>query len=181
MLKRLLRLNLSQTTGEPAGGWPAAWPRLGAWGCRLLRLALGAVFIYAGTLKLLQPQAFAHSLAQFELLPDLLLPAVALGLPALELLAGIGLVFDLRGSLAAIALLLLLFLGVLGYAVLLDLEIDCGCFSLEEIGARNSVKAAFARDLLMLAATLLLFWRRRAKACSLSKINLKSPEKGEMP
>jgi hypothetical protein len=56
---------------------------------------------------------------------------------------------------------LLVFLAVLGYAILLDLDIDCGCFLLEEIGARHSVKAAFWRDVIMVAATLVLFWAPR--------------------
>ena len=137
------------------------WDRFYPWAYHVLRVALGGIFIYAGVVKLFQAQAFARSLSQFDLLPDTLVPMVALGLPALELLAGIGLVLQVRGSLAVISSLLLIFLAVLGYAILLDLDIDCGCFLLEEIGARNSVKAAFWRDLVMVAATLFLFWARR--------------------
>jgi uncharacterized membrane protein YphA (DoxX/SURF4 family) len=140
-------------------GWDSLYP----WAYHLLRIGLGCIFIYAGVLKLLHPHIFAHSLAQYDLLPDPLVPVVALGLPALELLAGLGLVLEVRGSLPVISLLLLIFLAILGYAVLLDLDIDCGCFSLEELGARTSVKTAFWRDLLMVAATLLLFWGRRAR------------------
>lgn len=146
--------------GHDPGEGPARrprWDRLYPWAYQVLRAGLGGIFIYAGVAKLFQVQAFAHSLAQFDLLPDALVPIVALGLPALELLAGLGLVLQVRGSLAVIASLLLIFLAVLGYAILLDLDIDCGCFLLEEIGARHSVKAAFWRDLVMVAATFFLF------------------------
>jgi len=150
--------------GHDPGECPARrslWDRLYPWAYHVLRVGLGGIFIYAGVVKLFQAQAFAHSLAQFDLLPDALVPMVALGLPALELLAGLGLVLQVRGSLAVISSLLLIFLAVLGYAILLDLDIDCGCFLLEEIGARNSVKAAFWRDLVMVAATFFLFWAPR--------------------
>jgi uncharacterized membrane protein YphA (DoxX/SURF4 family) len=129
-----------------------------------LRVGLGCLFVYAGFIKLLDPKAFAHSVAQFDLLPEPLLPLVALGLPALELVAGLGLIFEVRGSLTTIAVLLAVFLLVLGYAILMEMDIDCGCFTVDELNARTSVKRAFLRDLFLAGALLFLFWRRRAQA-----------------
>lgn len=129
----------------------------------LLRLGLAGIFIYAGLVKLLNPKAFAHALAQFELIPDGLLPLVAVGLPAVELLAGLGLVFDLRLSLIIIQALLITFILILGYAIFKDLDIDCGCFTLDELTERTTVKAAFYRDLVMIAAIFFLFWCRRVR------------------
>jgi uncharacterized membrane protein YphA (DoxX/SURF4 family) len=130
----------------------------------LLRLSLALIFIYAGLVKLMNPKAFAHALAQFELIPDSLLPIVALGLPGVELLAGLGLAFDLRFCMTAILVMLTGFLLILGYAILQDLDIDCGCFTLDELTERTSVKMAFFRDLLMLATMGFLFWWRRSRA-----------------
>jgi uncharacterized membrane protein YphA (DoxX/SURF4 family) len=130
---------------------------------QLVRVVLGGVFVYAGVIKLMDPRGFARAIAQFGLLPEPLLPLVAVGLPALELLAGAGLVFEVRGSLSAIAALLGVFLLVLGYAILNDLDVDCGCFTVDELNARTSVKYAFLRDLIMVAAVLFL-WRRRSRA-----------------
>lgn len=127
----------------------------------LLRLALGCLFVYAGLIKLLDPRAFAHAIAQFDLAPDQLLPVLAVGLPVLELLAGAGLILARRGSLTAIAILLGLFLLALSYAVLMEMDIDCGCFTVEEVNARTSVKTALVRDLFMAAALGFLFWWRR--------------------
>ena len=127
----------------------------------LLRLALGCLFVYAGLIKLLDPRAFAHAIAQFDLAPDQVLPLLAVGLPTLELLAGAGLIFAVRGSLGVITALLGLFLLALGYAVLMEMDIDCGCFTVEEVNARTSVKTALVRDLFMAAALGFLFWRRR--------------------
>jgi uncharacterized membrane protein YphA (DoxX/SURF4 family) len=127
----------------------------------LLRLALGCLFVYAGLIKLADPRAFAHAIAQFDLAPEQLLPLLAVGLPALELLAGVGLIFERRGSLTATASLLGLFLLALSYAVWMEMDIDCGCFTVEEINARTGVKTALLRDLFLAAALGFLFWWRR--------------------
>jgi uncharacterized membrane protein YphA (DoxX/SURF4 family) len=134
------------------------------WLYHVLRLALAGIFIYAGFIKLLDPRAFAHVIAQYDLIPEGLLPLVAVGLPALELLAGVGLCFELRGSLTIMAILLLIFLVVLGYAVWNQLDIDCGCFTIDELDAQNLVKIAFWRDLIMIGAVLFLYWQRRSRA-----------------
>ncbi len=133
------------------------------WAClyHLLRLALGGLFVYAGLIKLADPRAFAHAIAQFDLAPDRLLPLLAVGLPALELLAGVGLIFERPGSLTAIAILLGLFILALSYAVWMEMDIDCGCFTVEEINARTGVKTALVRDLFLAAGLGFLFWWRR--------------------
>jgi hypothetical protein len=87
-----------------------------------------------------------------------------IGLPALEVLAGLGLILEIRGSLTIIAILLLVFLVILGYAVWQNLDIDCGCFTADELDAQHSVTTAFWRDLMMIGATLFLYWRRRSRA-----------------
>jgi uncharacterized membrane protein YphA (DoxX/SURF4 family) len=133
------------------------------WLYHCLRLSLAGIFIYAGLIKLLDPRAFAHAIAQYDLVPEGLLPLVAVGLPALELLAGVGLIFEVRGSLTIIAVLLLIFLVILGYAVWHNLDIDCGCFTADELDDQRSVRTAFWRDLIMMGATFFLYRRRRSR------------------
>jgi len=160
------------TKGKPlAGNSHRSRPRPGlvgpaglTWLYHFLRLGLACIFIYAGFIKLLDPRAFAHAIAQYDLIPEILLPLVAVGLPALEVLAGAGLIFEVRGSLSLITLFLLIFLVVLGYAVWLNLDIDCGCFASDELDAQHRVITAFWRDLIMVGATLFLYWRRRSRA-----------------
>lgn len=162
-------MNRTQTSksraaaGVKASEWRRVLPYIFTALYHLLRLSLAFIFIYAGLVKLMNPQAFAHALAQFELIPDGLLPIVALGLPGVELLAGLGLAFDLRFCMTAILVMLTGFLLILGYAILKDLDIDCGCFTLDELTERTSVKMAFFRDLLMVAAICFLFWWRRSR------------------
>jgi uncharacterized membrane protein YphA (DoxX/SURF4 family) len=134
------------------------------WIYHFLRLALACVFIYAGLIKLLDPRAFAHAIAQYDLVPEGLLAPVAIMLPALELLAGLGLILEVRGSLTTIVGLLLLFLVLLGYAIRANLDIDCGCFTPAELDAQHSLQTAFWRDLIMIGATLFLYRRRRSRA-----------------
>ena len=147
--------------------WPHShrgWEAHLTWLYHGLRLGLACVFIYAGLIKLLDPRAFAHAIAQYDLLPEGLLPLVAVGLPALELLAGLGLIFEVRGSLILMAILLLMFLVILGYAVWQNLDIDCGCFTAEDLAGQEGLKMAFRRDLIMIGVTLFLYWRRRSRA-----------------
>lgn len=127
----------------------------------VLRWVLGAIFIYAGFIKLLDPKAFAKVIAQYDIVPQILLPPVAVGLPALELLAGMGLILMIRGSLSVIFSLLLLFVLVLGYGLLNNLNVDCGCFSEEEIKGFSSLRIAFYRDLIMMAAASYIYAYRK--------------------
>ncbi len=126
----------------------------------LLRFVIGMVFMYAGFIKLMDPKSFAKVISQYDLIPELLLAPVAIGLPSLEFLAGLGLIFNIRGSLSVIFSMLILFVFVLWYGILNDLSIDCGCFSPEEIADYNSLKRAFYRDLLMIGGALVIFLQR---------------------
>jgi len=130
------------------------------WFNLLLRFVIGGVFVYAGFIKLMDPQSFAKVISRYDLIPEVLLAPVAVGLPLLELLAGLGLLFNIRGSLSVIFGILVLFVFVLWYGILNDLSIDCGCFSPEEIADYKSLKRALYRDLLMIGGALFIFLQR---------------------
>jgi len=133
---------------------------------RVVRIALGLVFVWAGAVKLVDPRAFARVLSGYQMIPESLLAPIAIGLPLVEFLVGTGLVFNVRGSLSVVFGLLVMFLAVLGFAMYNNLDVDCGCFSPEEIDVHNSLRTAFFRDVgLMAGAVYLFFWRRsRARA-----------------
>jgi uncharacterized membrane protein YphA (DoxX/SURF4 family) len=130
------------------------------WTYRVIRFILGSIFLYAGFIKLIDSKAFAQVISQYGIVPDVLLAPFAIGLPALEFLAGLGLILNMRGSLTVIFSLLVVFVGVLGYGILNDLNVDCGCFSDAEITSQNNLKLAFYRDLFMIAGVFLLFLSR---------------------
>ena len=92
----------------------------------------------------------------------LLLP-LAVVLSALEIIAGTGLLVDIRGSLALVTGLLLLFVAVLGYGIRMGLDVDCGCFGPDEpeADAFYGLRSALYRDLIVLLAAAFLYgWRR---------------------
>jgi uncharacterized membrane protein YphA (DoxX/SURF4 family) len=131
-----------------------------------VRVVLGVVFIYAGSVKLLDPGAFAKAVSQYGIVPEFLLAPFAVVLPALELIAGIGLVINIRGSLAVILGLLAIFSLILGYGIFSGMDINCGCFSPEEISARNSLKNALLRDLLMILSAFYLYVYQHIKGAT---------------
>ena len=137
--------------------------RLSSWIYRIVRWGLGGIFIYSGATKLLAPQIFAVLIDAYGIVPEDLLMPVAVILPTLEVLAGVGLLFDIRGSLAVIAGLLMLFFAILGYGIRMGLDVDCGCFGPEEPEAKafHGLRLALYRDMAMLAAVIFLYgWRR---------------------
>jgi len=125
-----------------------------------IRIGLGMVFVYAGITKLMDPKAFARIISQYDLLPEFFLPVAAIGLPLLELLAGIGVILSIRGSLSLVFTLLIFFIAILWYGILKDLNVDCGCFSGEELKGQASLWEAFYRDLVMTGAAIFLFFLR---------------------
>ena len=126
-----------------------------------VRWVLAGIFIYSGSVKLMDPPRFAEIIAGFGLLPDALIYPFAMLLPVIELVAGIGLVFTLRGSLPAIAVMLVMFIAVLLYGIHLGLDIDCGCFGPEDPEqAYKGLKTALVRDAVMMAAVLFIYWSR---------------------
>lgn len=120
------------------------------WPYRIVRMALAALFIYAGVIKLFDPKAFAATISAYELLPEALLPPLAVGLPLIETVAGLALVLDRPWGLHLITALLALFIFVLGYGILGDLNVDCGCFGVEELDKRAGLREAFYRDLILI-------------------------------
>jgi len=123
----------------------------------VIRFVLGSIFVYAGFIKLIDPKTFAKAISQYDLVPESMLIPVAIGLPAIELLAGLGLIFAIRGSLSIIFGLLITFVIVLWYGILNNLSIDCGCFSPEELKSYTSLWHAFYQDLVMITAVIYLY------------------------
>ena len=134
------------------------------WPYRGVRTILAIVFLWSGVVKILDPDSFAIILEAFNLLPNAWIMPVAVGLPALEILAAIGLLFDFRGSLLVVTGLLILFLAILSYGIWLGLDIDCGCFGPgdPEGEAYKGLRPALYRDILLLAGVAYLYvWRVR--------------------
>ena len=132
----------------------------------VLRIALGAIFVYAAWTKLfhvqLRPfsieltpwQLFAMEVNGYELLPLKATELVARTLPWFELAVGLLLMagFWLRSASAATALLLAGFFALMVRAYAKGMEIPCGCFGPNDIISWKTL----LRDGSLLAAAMAL-------------------------
>jgi uncharacterized membrane protein YphA (DoxX/SURF4 family) len=100
------------------------------WVVLVLRIVLGAIFLFAGAAKVGHADVFAAQIAGFRLLPQPLVAPLAVALPYLEILLGGYLVVGLFTRTAAwfaVALLAVFDLAVAS-AVVRGMTVSCGCF-----------------------------------------------------
>lgn len=105
------------------------------------RLVLGGIFLYASLDKIAHPDQFAATVANYRLLPGILVNLFAICLPWVEFVCGLLLMAGLfsSGSLALILGMLSLFIVAVGINMARGLDISCGCFDTVEgrvIGVR---------------------------------------------
>ncbi|MCF8054036.1 MAG: DoxX family membrane protein [Deltaproteobacteria bacterium] len=120
-------------------------------GVLFIRIFLGIVFIYAGAIKINDPQAFANIIGGYAIVPFWLLNIVAIVLPCVEVLLGIilPLPFWRRGSAILATLLFAVFLAAITTSVARGIDIDCGCFS-TEVGSNPVTWLTICRDIIFL-------------------------------
>lgn len=97
----------------------------------VLRVVLGAIFIYAAWLKLKDPWAlFAMNIDSYQVLPLWAVRLVARTLPWFEMTLGVLLIVGKfrRTSTTIVALLLTVFFALIIRAYAKGMEINCGCF-----------------------------------------------------
>lgn len=128
------------------------------WLSLLLRLVLGAVFLYAGVVKSQDPAGFAHAIYNYRILPGWAINPLAILLPWVEMVTGAALVVGLwvpGASLLASGLL-----GLFALALCMNLarglEIDCGCFSTASTGSSSTIWY-FLRDIMLMAMAIQVF------------------------
>ena len=132
----------------------------------MIRIVLAIVFLSSGLSKLIDPTSFSVIIEAYGLIQESWVMPVAIALPLLEVVGSLGLLLDIRGSLATISGMLVLFLVILGYGVWMGLDIDCGCFGPEdpEAEAFHSLRPAIYRDVVMMIAIAYLYYWRYCKS-----------------
>jgi putative oxidoreductase len=124
-----------------------------------LRLSVGGVFVYAGGIKVYDPQAFADSIATFRVVPAGLVNVAALTLPPFELLIGGTLLLGWQkraGALGVIGMTVAFSFALL-YARANRFEVMCGCFG-GSVAASTTIWNALGRDFVLLLSAIALFW-----------------------
>ena len=127
---------------------------------RALAVLAGAVFVYAGVLKVSDPLEFANDVSNYHLLPWTIGVRLAFYLPWLEILAGVALIFHrlFSGALAITGALMLAFIAATIWAKVQGINVACGCF-----GAASS-SLTFTSHLVLngaILAVLVILWFTR--------------------
>jgi putative oxidoreductase len=124
----------------------------------LVRIALSALFIFAGVTKAYDPGAFAIEIQRYNLVPWMPAALTSVYLPWLEIILGVLLIiqkFELA-TLLLIGGLLLVFTCALASATLRGLGIDCGCFG--KAFAATGTIFPLVRNVVLLGLTVFLWF-----------------------
>jgi putative oxidoreductase len=156
---------------------------------RILDLALGAIFIFAGIAKILDldqliadlqhlrfasaladvrnlslanPAEFASGIDNYKILPWPVSVGLAFYLPWLEILCALGLIFRFlyRGALSILTVLIVVFTLATIAAKIRGLDITCGCFG--HASQHWSFPAHLVINLAILVALLALWFSNRS-------------------
>lgn len=125
----------------------------------VLRTLVGLVFLLASFDKLQHPGEFAEIINNYKILPELLINPVAVILPWLEFLCGLGLIFNVmaRGASLIVCVLMAVFLSALGFNYFRGLDVACGCFTTDPTAQAGSIWYLL-RDGSIGLACLAVFW-----------------------
>ena len=95
----------------------------------VIRILLGLIFIYASYDKILDPGKFARDISNYHVVPFGLENSIAIILPWLELIIGLGIIFGvyINANTFISGGLLALFIVLIAQAILRGFNIDCGC------------------------------------------------------
>ena len=130
---------------------------------RTVALLIGALFVYAGAVKIVDPVAFARDIDNYKMLPWTAAAGVGVYLPWLEILCGLGLITRVlyRGSVLIVTGLMSFFIVATIIARARGLDISCGCFG--HASKYLNFSWHLALDFLLLGG-LLLLWKRPSPA-----------------
>ena len=137
------------------------------WLTLLSRLLLGGAFIYASYYKIIEPASFAKSIWYYHLVPGSLIHLMALILPWLELLVGIGLIVGVayRGSVAWVNIMLVLFIIALATTIVRGLDIECGCFKAAESATGSAWRSLLFDVALLFFSVQLIYSKSKRWMC----------------
>ena len=131
------------------------------------RLVTGAVWIWAGLLKLPHPEESVQAVRAYQLLPGDVAITVGHLLPVLEVVVGACLVLGLltRGAAVVSGLLFVAFIIGIISVWARDISIDCGCFGGGgfDPDAQSKYPWEIARDVGLLALSAYLAWQGRTR------------------
>jgi len=129
------------------------------------RVYLGGVFILAAWGKILDPYAFAVSIASYQMLPTELINIMAIFLPPLELVTGVLLILGVGTRMQVILIngMMVMFIVAISAALYRNLDMgSCGCFASEEAAEEMSMATVW-RDVWWLLIGMFIFFVNRRR------------------
>jgi putative oxidoreductase len=111
----------------------------------IFRIILGTLFLLASTSKAVEPAIFAEEIANYKILPELLVNIMAITFPWIELICAVFIITGVRLKSATFILGLLLIVFSIGVFIAMakGLNINCGCHTqvmAEEIGMTKLIE-----------------------------------------
>lgn len=132
------------------------------WVGTVIRLALGAIWLWAGTAKLADPRGFVQAVRAYDVTPEWLSKAIGYGMPVLEVCLAALLIAGVITRIAAVvsAALFTVFLVGIIQAAVRGLKLECGCFG---GGGATEGSTTYTLDIfrdvgLLLLAVFLIIW-----------------------
>jgi uncharacterized membrane protein YphA (DoxX/SURF4 family) len=124
-----------------------------------VRTLVGALFVFAGAVKVGHFDDLAAAIAGFRILPEAVIAPLAVLLPFFEIGVGIYLILGLftRGAAIVAAIQLALYAAAIASAVIRHIPANCGCF-----GPQDRAPADWPHvlaDLALAAICALIAWR----------------------
>jgi len=130
----------------------------------IFRWVLALIFIYAAAGKILHPAGFVNNIDNYRLLPYIAISVMAVILPWIEVMCGLLLICGkwLWGASLILIVLNAVFIFAISSALARGLDIDCGCFTLLEAGAKVGL-LRIVEDIVLLSMSLWIFVRAGVK------------------
>jgi len=132
----------------------------GDWFQLVLRIIIAGVFLYAAVPKILNPQEFYLNILGYNFIQGTPAKLVAIWLPWAELIAAIGIVFNvwMRANLRLIQVMLSGFIILLVLTLIRGIDADCGCFG--SAGGQVTWWHVFGDFVLLFITTFLITWTK---------------------
>jgi putative oxidoreductase len=125
------------------------------------KISIGVLFILSSVTKIPDTARFADSIANYKILPQVLLMPMAVIVPWIQMIAGILIILDIYAKSSAFILsgLLVTYIIAIASAWARGIDIECGCFDLlTKFGLEERVGLeAIIRDLVFLAFPGIVF------------------------
>lgn len=98
----------------------------------VFRIVLAVIFISAALPKIVDTAGFAEDIANYKILPLIMINITAMAVPWLELMSGLSLLngYYMRSGAIIVLCLNIVFLAAAGSAMARGLDINCGCETL---------------------------------------------------